>query len=420
MVVIRVDFLRGAYVAAEPTATGSCEWPPAPARLFSALVAGAYAIGADPAPLAVLEPAPEIRFGDATAVPGGINYVPAAFLSAKGRPNRETRRPQMVGISDPVVYTWPTVTLDATWLIAVMNAVTYLGRAESTVHLSLADGEYELPHHLVPDADGEALLRAPGNNWLAHLQAHYGSRARLVAPYVGYSDPRDRRVPSPWGELFALRPEGGELRDAVVLGEALRAATMSHAPEKMTPVLHGHERTPHAAWLTLPNVGHGHADGRVLGIGMLLPRGVSEEARTESVVAFSRVWHIQAQRQLAVRLPGSHEPVPAGIRRGTWARASGTWASVTPIVLERHPRRGQSVEIELADSCERWGYPRPVAVEVGQSSPLRGVPQAKAFRPRRPGRWTHAVLRWERPVRGPVLLGRDQHFGLGLCRPIDE
>ena len=418
MVVVRVDFLRGAYVAAEPTATGTCEWPPAPARLFSALVAGAYAIGADPAPLAALESPPEIRFGNATAVPGGINYVPAAFIHTKGRQNRETRRPQMVGIHDPVVYAWPDVSLDPTWIGSVMNAVTYLGRAESTARLSLAAGELELPNHLVPDGEGEVLLRVPGVNWLAHLQAHYGSRAQLLAPYLGYSDPRVRVAPSPWGELFALRPDGGELRDAVVLGEALRAATMSQAPAKMTAVLHGHARAPHAAWLTLPNVGHGHADGRVLGLGMLLPRGVSEAERTEAVAAFSRVGHIQAQRRLTVRRPESHEYLPAGIMLKTWARASDTWTTVTPIVLERHPRRGQSVEIELADSCERWGYARPVAVEVAQHSTLRGVPQAKAFRPRRPGRWSHAVLRWDRPVRGPILLGRDQHFGLGLCRPI--
>jgi CRISPR-associated protein Csb2 len=416
MVIIRADFLRGQYIAAEPTATASPEWPPAPARLFAAMVSAAYAIGVDPELLTVLESAPEVRFGNATATPGGVNYVPAAFVSAKGRPNRETRRPQMVGVIDPVFFAWDA-DCDPAWLRPVLDAVTYLGRAESTVRLSLADSLPEMPHHLIPDTHGEELLRVPSPGWLATLQAHYGSPARVIAPYVGYADPRRRAAPSPWGELFALRPDGGELRDAVVLGDALRRAAMSHAPEQMSPVLHGHDPVPHAAWLTLPNIGHEHADGRVLGVGMLLPRGVSEAERTEAVWALSQVRHMDGR---TVRRPGGHEHLPAGLKLGTWGRMSDTWATVTPIVLERHPRRGQSMDGMIADSCERWGYPRPSSVEVGQHSPLRGVPMAKSFRLRRPGRWTHAVLRWDRPVRGPVLLGRDQHFGLGLCRALRE
>ena len=420
MVAVRVDFLRGAYVAAEPTAPGAPEWPPAPARLFAALVSGAYAIGVDPAPLAALESAPEVRFGNALAAPGGIVYAPAAFMSGGTRPNREIRRPQMVGVQDPVYYLWAGAELPSDWLQPVLDAVTYLGRAESTVRLALADDLPEMPSHLAPDAHGEELLRVPDAGWLATLQASYGSPQRVLAPYVAYSNPRARIAPSPWGELFALRVSGGELRDAPVLGDALRRAAMSRAPEDMTPVLHGHDPVPHAAWLTLPNVGHEHADGRVLGVGMLLPRGVSEAERTEAVWALSQVGHIEAGRRLEVRRPAGHEPVPAGLRLGTWAGASDTWATVTPLVLERHPRKGQSVESAIADTCERWGYPRPAQVEVGQHAPLRGVPMAKTFRPRRPGRWTHAVLRWGRPVCGPLLLGRDQHFGLGLCRPLRE
>ena len=420
MVIIRVDFLRGQYVAAEPTQAASPEWPPAPARLFSALVAGAYAVGANPEPLTALESAPEIRFGEAVAAPGGTVYSPVAFIKG-GRPKRETRRPQMVGITEPVFYAWDAG-IDPAWLKPVLDAVTYLGRAESTVRLSLADHLPEMPEHLAPDAHGEETVRVPTEGWLATLQAHFGSPAKICAPYVGYADPRQQAAPSPWGELFALRPSGGELREAIALGEALREAAMSRAPVQMSPVLHGHEPVPHAAWLTLPNVGHEHADGRVLGIGMLLPRDISEGERTEAVWALSQVDRIApaGRSSLSVRRPGSHEHLPAGLQPGTWARRSDTWATATPIVLERHPRRGQRVESVIADTCERWGYPRPLQVEVGQHSPLRGVPMAKSFRPRRPGRWTHAVLRWDRPVRGPVLLGRDQHFGLGLCRPLRE
>ena len=419
MIILRADFLRGVYVAAEPNAPKTGEWPPAPARLFAALVASAYAIGVDPTPLTALELPPAIQYGPAIPAPGGIHYVPAAFLEKSGRTRVDTRRPQQVGIADPVFYAWET-TLDAAWLTPILDAVTYLGRAESPVRLSVAETLPEMPHHLAPDPDGEELIRVPGEHWLAELQAHYARNARLVAPYVGYSDPRRRVAPSPWGELFALRPDSGELPEAAQLGEALRAATMSHAPAAMSAILHGHDQVPHAAWITLPNVAHDHADGRVLGVGMLLPRDLSDAERTEAVWALSRVDHLQAGRRIAVRRLASHEREPAGMRRGTWSALAETWASVTPIVLERHPRRGtgpDGVSEAIADSCERWGYPRPTAVEVSPYSPLRGVPRAQVFRPRRAGCWTHALLHWDRPVRGPVLLGRDQHFGLGLCRP---
>lgn len=418
MVVIRVDFLRGCYGAADPTATTAPEWPPAPARLFAALVAGAYALRLDPGPLTALETAPEVRFGNAAAAGRGINYVPAAFIKAGARPNRETRRPQMVGIVEPVFYAWPGH-LDPQWLKPILDAVTYLGRAESTVHLSLGAELPELPNHLAPDANGEELLRVPEPGWLATLQAFHGTPARVVAPYLGYADPRVQAAPSPWGELFGLRTSGGELWYAAALGDALRRAVMSRAPKQMSAVLHGHQKAPHAAWLTLPDVGHEHATGRVLGVGMLLPRGVTQDERTEAVVALGQVDHLAlGKEQLSVRRPGGHERIPQGLEWRTWSRASTTWATATPLVLERHPRGRQPVESLIADTCERWGYPRPTAVEASQYSPVRGTPVARRFAPRRPGRWTHAVLHWNSPVRGPVLLGRDQHYGLGLCRPI--
>jgi CRISPR-associated protein Csb2 len=423
MVIIRVDFLRGVYVAAEPTAMSSPEWPPAPARLFAALVSTAYAIGVDPAPLAELESPPELAFGRALSAPGAQYYTPAAYIKGgkSKRPNTEIRRPQMVGIDAPVYYMW-NVDLDQAWLLPVLKAVTYLGRAESTVRVSLAETTPDgLPQRLAPDQEGAELLRVPERGWLAALQASYGTQQRIGASYVGYSDPRLAAAPSPWGELFVLRPNAaGKLTDAVTLGNALRAATMSCAPEPIPSVLHGHGKCPHAAWVTLPNVVHEHADGRVLGIGMLLPRGLSESERTVAVWALSRVQRIAANPQMAVRRPSSHEPQPRGIARRTWAKPSRTWATVTPVVLERHPRRTQSVQEVIADTCERWGYPRPSAVEVSQESPLRGVPPARRFKPKRPGRWTHAVLRWEEPVSGPLLLGRDQHFGLGLCHRLSR
>ncbi len=33
---------------------------------------------------------------------------------------------------------------------------------------------------------------------------------------------------------------------------------------------------------------------------------------------------------------------------------------------------------------------------------------------------THAVIRFDAPIRGPVVLGAGRFVGLGLCLPLDE
>jgi CRISPR-associated protein Csb2 len=157
----------------------------------------------------------------------------------------------------------------------------------------------------------------------------------------------------------------------------------------------------------------------VLGLGLWLPRGIDEQTRTECVLPLMQVDHVQlGEQRIEVRIPPGHQPVPQGLRRRTWSHPSRTWVSVTPLVLDRHPKRDQQIEDLVADSVEMAGHPRPLEVVLGQGSPLRGVPVAREFRPRSGGRWTHAALTFERPVAGPMLLGRDRHFGMGLMRPL--
>jgi CRISPR-associated protein Csb2 len=80
----------------------------------------------------------------------------------------------------------------------------------------------------------------------------------------------------------------------------------------------------------------------------------------------------------------------------------------------------------VAEACEHIGLPRPVSVEISLAPMLPGAQPVHAFRPwpDRPGRnrraRVHAELRFDRPVRGPVLLGAGRYYGLGLCLPVSE
>ena len=429
MLVLRIDFLNGVYHAADPTAHRQSEWPPHPDRLFQALVAAAYGSGISPEPLRALEgAAPELVFAAAEAAVSGSLYPPATWLERPtGEPWKRTNvikhDPVRVGISDPVYLIWRDVpdTLQPA-LAAIAAGVSHLGRAKTPVVVALADEVPELPHRLLPSPTGESLLRVPQAGRLAELDAAFAAGRRAgIADMVGYTDAVDRVAPSPWGELLALRPHRLlDSRRAAQWAGALRAAVLSLAGDAASPLLHGHGGD-HAAWAVIPDVGHAHARGHVLGLGLWLPRAIDADARADCLLPLLQVQQVRVGH-LAVDLSvvAARQQVPQGLARATWSRPARTWASVTPVVLDRHPKRGESVEDLVADSLELAGYPRPLDVAVGQRSIFRGVAAAHEFTPRGRGRWTHVALKFARRVAGPMLVGKERHFSMGLLRPADD
>jgi CRISPR-associated protein Csb2 len=371
---------------------------------------------------------PELAFGDASAARTGSIYTAATWLE---KPNREPWSrtnvvkydPVMVGISAPVYLIWPDAPTDLQDpLAAIAAGVTYLGRAKTPVAVSVVSEVPDMPHRLAPSRTGDQLLRVPHVGRLDELDIAFDAGRRAsVAGMVSYTDVIDRIAPSPWGELLPLRPGRlVDMRRAAQLASGLRAAVLSRAGDGASPLLHGHGGD-HAAWAIIPDVGHTHARGHVLGLGLWLPHGIDDRARTDCVLPLMQVNHVNfGERQVNVGMPPAHQQTPRGLWRQTWCHPSRTWASVTPVVLDRHPKRGQRVEEVVADSVEMAGYPRPVDVELGQCSAFRGAPPAREFSPRSRGCWTHVALAFDRRVAGPLLVGKDRHFGLGLLRPVDD
>src|SRR5205823_4689929 len=116
-----------------------------------------------------------------------------------------------------------------------------------------------------------------------------------------------------------------------------------------------------------------YADGRILGLGVALPRGLSAAERRQAVRALVAVDHISPPGGTAFTLarvtPG--QPVPHNIRPDTWTRPSRRWASVTPLLLDRFPKKGaRDVADIIARGCEYAGLPRPADVVPDQFSPL--------------------------------------------------
>jgi len=202
--------------------------------------------------------------------------------------------------------------------------------------------------------------------------------------------------------------------------------------------------SPHLALLPLGFVGHEHADGHLLGVALAFPRRIPPEERGKFVgkLLYDAKGLPKEVRltlgKLGVWTLGEEQrpSPPRALRSATWTRPAEVWASVSPVVLDRHPKTDPrkdrpaylaEVAAIVSESCRRIGLPDPVEIDIDKTSWHRGAPRAKPgpdgypLMPERPGgpnrRQVHVWLRFDRPVLGPVLLGAGRYRGYGLCKP---
>jgi CRISPR-associated protein Csb2 len=435
---------------------GEAEWPPHPARLFCALAASARTT-ADWAALRWLEGAgrPEVRAAGRVAVTRAGGWVVTNRTESKGnsqfwpgRTNGWRARAGVVPADPEFAVVWPDARPDAATLDALAGlarGVPYLGRSTSPVVLAVSDGT-EPPRQgwtrYAPVPLGQrhlAELRVPYPGYADQLRAAYadGRRAWEVARTIPYSVPGppepQRSAAGPFGGLlvFGLPAGAGWPGDSLLtltatLRQALIARIGTGVPAQVSG--HGADNRPHVGYLALPDAGHAHARGDVLGVAVALPARMPG-AELDLVLAALvdeplRVLRMRRDRQVKV----SYDPfrtAPYGLTEERWtAQGAGgarRWVTVTPLMLDRYPRRGRTVVSETGESLGRAGYPEPVEVEVSPSALTPGavhrprpgtIPQG---RPRRP--LVHARVTFREPVTGPVLAGSMRFLGLGLLAP---
>ncbi len=244
--------------------------------------------------------------------------------------------------------------------------------------------------------------------------------------------------------VFTLLGKRPSLPATLKLTEALRGALMSTcariADETLPEWLSGHTtdgkptKQAHVALLPLPFVGSKHADGRILGLGIALPRELDPEDSAHWLGQFlyeenglPRELKLFAGRWLESRLTLEvREKPPVNLNPNTWTQAANMWASATPVVLDRHfdgDDKWEHAAESIKKSCERIGLPRPREVVLHPVSLIEGVQHAREFpslvRKQDGGRrqHTHAVLIFDQPVQGPVIVGAGRFRGYGLFRP---
>ena len=470
MLALEVEYVTGRSVASMPNDRNRAEWPPHPGRLFMALAAAHLERDpGDPAEraallwLETLKP-PEIGADDADEratlevfVPVNDNFGPdrvpkgefsASLLADKVRvlPERRTKQPRAFASITPrstsVFFAWPEA--DAGRLAEHREAlrrlaanVTCLGHSSSMVLVGLRDDPP--PSRYIPGDEGTIILRVPTPGRLDDLIACYQSGRRpsmgFFCSYREARPPEDERS-SRFGSLLTFRLAGPRLllTAAQRLTSVIRRAVLERSLTQPAPeILSGHtpegapSRRDHVAYLPLASVDSRSSDGLIRGFGVAIPDGVSGDERGAVIRALGLLETIYFDRDTEWAVERVNPD--AGIRSLTawdYERPSRSWATVTPMVFDRFPRGrdGRDAVAIIAGACRRIGLAEPIAVDVSRASRVLGVPRSPEFKvvpkpgvPARP--YAHASLLFDRPTKGPVLLGAGRYQGLGLFRATD-
>ena len=459
--VIEAEALTGRWSLTDPVRRDCAAWPPAPDTLFCALVAAAAARGeaCDPA-LRWLETrgAPIIEYEAAAGRTNGfVTYAPVADRTMFSAGWRQRRSHSSIGSNAPVRWSWmldegKAVPLEPLSVLAA--GVTHVGSPRGSVLArAFVTADPLGPEALVPIEGGPHRLRVPHPGRLDALEAAFRSGRRPpLGPSAGYAPlkeiitapdgaPRLRGSARSWGDLLALRRKSGPILslDAVVpLMEAARRALLHHLGDGAPAALTGDGpecgRVPHLAFVPLARVGDPHATGEIAGLGLLPPAGLAEAEMFALAGAVGR-WLQEGGRlqfgPLAWHLASVTVPqLPWSLNPTRYDSTASLWTSVTPVVLDRHPKRhadgrlkrGRSVPEIVEDMCLGAGLPRPQDVRWRSGPFLQGAMPAREHALGQRGYLSgahllHLQIAWDQPVRGPVLLGRGRYFGLGLMVP---
>lgn len=464
--VLEIEHLLGVAFAAPGPESAEPDWPPQPDRVFSALVAAWAARGERGNEREALEwlerqEAPLIQASSATARPAPASFVPPNDkLQVTANPFWRTRQPRRFPAAlpyDPIVrLVWTEAVgapLDA--LDAVARDVAYVGHSTSLTRCRFAD--VGVGERLAPSTR----RIYPGRLKELEVAFHAGRRP---SPGDAVRARKAERPQSPItfsADWLTFGIVGGDLdlRAAPVACKALIKAVMSGyeatvGRDSIPPWVSGHEadrsptKDPHLAAVPLAFAGFEHADGGLMGLALAPPAGRDDLMSdvnfrkallntTQASEDGGRIVRLTFGREGALDLALSLETELASLDPRRYTRAGRRWATMTPLVLDRHLKSGsgteQQIEMELlvGDACERSLGVRPGRVVADKHSAVRGVPSAypsgnsppwvgwrvpEALRSRR---LIHAVLEFDEPVAGPILIGAGRFCGLGLCLPLD-
>ena len=449
------------------------EWPPAPFRLYQAMVAGcARSARGDPAleaamrhletlpPPTVTAPPVDARTEATAAVPN--NDADAALaLYTRGKPalargqtaralTRRTRRARHV--EGAVAYDWRATPQTAAHLQAlarIARSVIALGLgidlacARAVLHAQSPPPPPGIRYAPAPAARRRLRVPWPGA-FDALQQAYRDNRARIGAATVAAAAEAPVRTVAYGCALepppvrcagFALRTpddrplalEGTRAVEAAAMvrhaiGRAARSAGLD---SRLISELMGHGGEHRIRIAPLPTVGHRHADGWIRRVMLTAPLGVPGNAWADVV---ARLAGAALVREHARGDAGVLAPLNSGdavLRR--FRAEARRWTTATPVVLPGcDHRRGRARPHRALRRLLRHAC---LAETLLASATLEPAPRlagsASAHRYHRPRHLAHypvahLSVTWRTALVGPLALGAGTGYGLGLLVPAPD
>lgn len=484
--VLELEYLLEVSFAAVGPDSELPDWPPQPDRIFSALVAAWASRGQNRHETEAIEwlevlPPPRILASEAAPRTVPKVFVPPNDSRSDKKKNargvfpplrsRQPRRFPATRPHDPVVRLfWDGVVMTDDILAALQRLAgdtAYVGHSASLTRCRFLRADESTRSDETRYAE-----RRIYEGRFAELRRSFDAGRR---PPLGALMSRQAEVKVPSSNVFGdrwllLEHVGGDmpdLRACALVAKTIRQAVLSGyqrigLEDRIPEVVSGHAadgspaHAPHLAIVPLAFTGYPHADGRVMGFALIPPRGDAilddkdfrdalrklapiDEERGRRILTIRRKEGAPRDRTFSVDLSPIFE-APADKRSldpSFYVRAARSFATVTPIALDRHLKekgdaRGEEIMAQIASACRNIGLPEPNVILPDKHSAVDGAPSAYPsgkspvwMRWRLPQsiasrQLTHAVIRFAAPVEGPVILGAGRFVGFGLCRPLDR
>jgi CRISPR-associated protein Csb2 len=478
---LEIEYLAGVAFAAQGPDTGVPDWPPQPDRVFSALVAtwgarGEQDVEADALKWLEKQAVPIVTASQAAARTAPLSYVPPNDPKT-GRSGDPTvlpvyrrRQPRRFPASRPhdtvVRFYWEGATPDETTFEALnclASNTAYVGHSTSLTRCRF------LRFEELPTAEARSPMRRIYVGRFDELRREYkrfvNSNGKVGRPHPGdrvnptraAADDTPHSYFSPeWLVLEHTEGEMPDIRAAALLAKEIRDTLLSGYQQcgmgdRIPSVVSGHMangspvQAPHLSIVPLAFAGYPYADGHVLGFALVPPGNSGLFEQGDFLQVMRRIApHIREheRRELQLRhfelgLSPTLTPSRRSLDFAAYTRKATTFATVTPIVLDRHLKKSGSerqneIVGQIRAGCRNIGLPEPSVVVPDKHSAIEGVPSAlpsgkspEWMRWRLPSSLasrllTHAVIQFPCFVKGPVILGAGRFVGLGLCRPIDD
>ncbi|MBS0353721.1 MAG: type I-U CRISPR-associated protein Cas5/Cas6 [Proteobacteria bacterium] len=439
------------------------EWPPSPFRLLQAIVAGNRSIKAPGLAWFEQQAAPDI-FAPAEVPESRYTIYVPNNTDRRKRDGQSTARDVIERrVSGPVRYVYAlrsdTDLAEAAQLIGTASQLHTLGSGQDQASLAgriegARPASVETECHYAPShasrlmplrSDVDVQLRVPVAGSLVALEERFQASQTRLSKDKGWFSPvlapavHEVMAYSPAGQaarvamlpLHLRKPEQAQAfrpfdaRNAVVVAALLRGAIMRRTETSRLADFaagYGPETEPdhRLSWVPLPSLGHAHTDGLIRRALLMAP--------IECLPEVAELAGVLGQDALQMTDEDSGECVAQAVLAdpddgvfNAYRRESTEWTSITPVILPGdHADSPRLVRNLILKALRHAGIDTGLLADFSTSC-VPFLPQSHHVGDYRLKAWKatrliplHVRLRFHRPLRGPLLLGRGRHFGLGV------